>query len=608
MTAVSPSDNTMLARSVVELTELAESVVKIDPNTPVLRCVEMHGSSIVTCDSYFYATKSLRLQADRYCTFVNTMRKIPGWAVTKKETKSELVNQTMKYVKEMETMNSLLKDMYQQIETDERMEREKRERDAREKELRDQMNELELERLERKKRTEQAKQPVDQLQMMKLREEVSQQQDHLLGRMGIKREEMIHQPVRENKYAGASELRDMSKRLEEIRPEQGIMIPGADRYSQEVATMQQSYVMNDVHPPPTIQPPPEDPQTRMLVEGLAQVQEKLESKRGGQAVPVDNPNGLLVDFDEAPRPIETHKRTDIQMPTDQPHIRKNHTSTSTDTTRTNGSEHYVSIEAATAAMQVPPGFDSGRTSVTTKQRPPTSNDNIHPRGTYGTPASLVPSKPSKPVDETRRVFVEMNMFDAFMRKAERNTRSNVETCGILAGELRGNVLYISTLIIPSQEGTSDTCAMLNEEDVFEYMDKHDLLTVGWIHSLLREAIAVVMAPTDSVKCGIFSLVDPGGLNVIQKCNQRGFHEHNPPSSTLYHNAPHNSEARGDYRLSIDYSWNKRRHKNGRKNMDDNGRVKCIIGCQEAEYLYMRTYFKEFQVCYCLVHGFLITML
>lgn len=34
----------------------------------------------------------------RYCTFVNTMRKIPGWAVTKKETKSELVNVRRFYV------------------------------------------------------------------------------------------------------------------------------------------------------------------------------------------------------------------------------------------------------------------------------------------------------------------------------------------------------------------------------------------------------------------------------------------------------------------------------------------------------------------------------
>lgn len=140
------------------------------------------------------------------------------------------------------------------------------------------------------------------------------------------------------------------------------------------------------------------------------MQEKFESKKGGQAVPVDNPNGLLVDFEETPKPTETHKRTDLQTPTNQSHMRKNHTPTSMETMRTNGgSEHYVSIEAATAAMQVPPGFDVGRTSSTAKQRQPISNDITHPRGTYGTPAPLVTSKPSKPVDETRRVFVEMNV-------------------------------------------------------------------------------------------------------------------------------------------------------------------------------------------------------
>lgn len=92
----------------------------------------------------------------------------------------------------------------------------------------------------------------------------------------------------------------MSKRLEEIRPEQGALHTIIDiemngyrdhhTRNRQVLTRghrhaageifmddsgtidtSQSYAMNDVHPVPTIQPPPEDPQTRMLVEGLAQV-------------------------------------------------------------------------------------------------------------------------------------------------------------------------------------------------------------------------------------------------------------------------------------------------------------------------------------------------
>ena len=40
---------------------------------------------------------------------------------------------------------------------------------------------------------------------------------------------------------------------------------------------------------------------------------------------------------------------------------------------------------------------------------------------------------------------------------------------------------ITHLVIPQQSGTSDSCATENEEDLFEYQDNHDLITLGWIH-------------------------------------------------------------------------------------------------------------------------------
>lgn len=46
---------------------------------------------------------------------------------------------------------------------------------------------------------------------------------------------------------------------------------------------------------------------------------------------------------------------------------------------------------------------------------------------------------------------------------------------------KSNELTITTLLIPKQTSTSDTCTTENEEEVFEYQDKHDLLTLGWIH-------------------------------------------------------------------------------------------------------------------------------
>lgn len=49
--------------------------------------------------------------------------------------------------------------------------------------------------------------------------------------------------------------------------------------------------------------------------------------------------------------------------------------------------------------------------------------------------------------------------------------------------------------------------------------------------MLPEAIAIVMAPTDRrSKVGMFRLTTPGGLGVVQRCTQRGFHQHEAPST------------------------------------------------------------------------------
>lgn len=48
---------------------------------------------------------------------------------------------------------------------------------------------------------------------------------------------------------------------------------------------------------------------------------------------------------------------------------------------------------------------------------------------------------------------------------------------------------------------------------------------------MDEAVAIVMAPRDTSKrVGIFRLSTPGGLELIQRCHQRGFHMH-PPTET-----------------------------------------------------------------------------
>ncbi|KAK4483301.1 hypothetical protein RD792_010486 [Penstemon davidsonii] len=139
------------------------------------------------------------------------------------------------------------------------------------------------------------------------------------------------------------------------------------------------------------------------------------------------------------------------------------------------------------------------------------------------------------------LHIPAKMMEDFLRLARENTVKNLETCGVLAGSLRNRVFHITTLIIPKQESTSDSCQTLNEEEIFEVQDTRSLFQLGWIHVMLPEAIAIVMAPTDtSSPHGIFHLSDPGGVSVIRNCQQRGFHPHEEPEdgSPIYEHCSH----------------------------------------------------------------------
>ncbi|KAJ4868463.1 AMSH-like ubiquitin thioesterase 1 [Raphanus sativus] len=150
-----------------------------------------------------------------------------------------------------------------------------------------------------------------------------------------------------------------------------------------------------------------------------------------------------------------------------------------------------------------------------------------------------------------QLHIATTMMDAFMRLANSNTKKDLETCGILAGSLKNRKFYITALIIPKQESTSNSCQATNEEEIFEVQDKQSLFPLGWIHThptqscfmssidvhthysyqiMLPEAVAIVMAPQDSSrKHGIFRLTTPGGMTVIRNCDQRGFHAHSSPA-------------------------------------------------------------------------------
>lgn len=166
----------------------------------------------------------------------------------------------------------------------------------------------------------------------------------------------------------------------------------------------------------------------------------------------------------------------------------------------------------------------------------------------------------------RTVLLPPDLRHRFLSIAEPNTRANLETCGILCGTLISNALFISKLVIPDQESTSDTCETINESELFDYVDGEDLMVLGWIHThptqtcfmssrdlhthggyqvMMPESIAIVCAPSKG-DWGVFRLTDPPGMKSVLNCTQTGlFHPH--MESNIYTDASrpgHVFEAKG----------------------------------------------------------------
>ncbi|EDO44971.1 predicted protein, partial [Nematostella vectensis] len=189
-----------------------------------------------------------------------------------------------------------------------------------------------------------------------------------------------------------------------------------------------------------------------------------------------------------------------------------------------------------------------------------------PSPSYASLFSVITDAPSvdrstKPCDATsgtptvhglRRVSVPSSLVSRFLEIASHNTRRNMETCGILTGSLQQNQFCITHLVIPKQTSTTDSCTTLSEEDMFEYQDSHNLITLGWIHThptqtafmssvdlhthcsyqlMMPEAIAIVCSPKYN-ETGVFTLTQNYGLQFVASCKKHGFHPH-PKEPPLY---------------------------------------------------------------------------
>ena len=88
--------------------------------------------------------------------------------------------------------------------------------------------------------------------------------------------------------------------------------------------------------------------------------------------------------------------------------------------------------------------------------------------------------PTKPL---KSVSLPRECLPRFLAIARVNTEINKETCGLLLGKDKGHKYSVTTLLIPKQTSTSDTCTMLEEELVLQFTEERSLITLGWVSSL-----------------------------------------------------------------------------------------------------------------------------
>ncbi|KIP05612.1 hypothetical protein PHLGIDRAFT_107971 [Phlebiopsis gigantea 11061_1 CR5-6] len=174
------------------------------------------------------------------------------------------------------------------------------------------------------------------------------------------------------------------------------------------------------------------------------------------------------------------------------------------------------------------------------------------------------------VQDLKSVRLPRDCLPRFLSIARVNTTKNKETCGLLLGKDKGSKYVVTTLLIPKQRSTSDTCTMDEEELVLQFTEERHLITLGWIHThptqscfmssvdlhthsgfqrMLPESFAVVCAPKSTPTFGIFRLTDPGGLQVILQCQAKdAFHPH--PEVPIYTDCDNSHVQMKDISLEI----------------------------------------------------------
>ena len=94
----------------------------------------------------------------------------------------------------------------------------------------------------------------------------------------------------------------------------------------------------------------------------------------------------------------------------------------------------------------------------------------------------------------RTVALPEDLISKFLEIAKANSDMNIETLGTFGGRLCNNKFRVTHLLIPKQQGQSDSCTMEGFEDVLELHEKEDLTLLGWIHT--HPAYSVFLSSVD----------------------------------------------------------------------------------------------------------------
>ena len=114
--------------------------------------------------------------------------------------------------------------------------------------------------------------------------------------------------------------------------------------------------------------------------------------------------------------------------------------------------------------------------------PPTSS-------TFNTQRIVPGGSKDANIRDLKSVRLPRECLPKFLSIARVNTLQNRETCGLLLGKDKGTKFIITTLLIPKQHSTSDTCTMDEEELVLQFTEERHLITLGWVSFLLFLNIA-----------------------------------------------------------------------------------------------------------------------